>query len=132
MLQALHFTKSASYVNTARVDPVLLRIENNRLRIADSKSLAMCIMTGTVTESFLIGSAEAGPCHSPYAIHKLMIAPFQQDFLRDVSLWGLLFGFETITGAISPAGFGFASHGEGKGDAWQTRMCLLFIFLLCL
>lgn len=83
-------------------------------------------MTGTVTESFLVASAEAGPRHSPYAIHKLSIAPFEQDFRRDTSTWGLLFDFHVITGMISPAGFGFASRGEGKGDSWRTRVFCFF------
>ena len=92
VLSALLFTKSTFYVNTARVDPSLLGVENSRLRIADSKSLAICIMTGTVTESYLKDAAEAGPRHSPYGIHKVTIAPFEQDFRRDMSVWGMKFG----------------------------------------
>jgi len=127
VLKAILFTKSGSYVNTARIDPTLLRVDNSRLRIADSRSLAVCIMTGTVTESFLLASAEAGPRHSPYAIHKVTIAPLQQDFRRDTSTWGLLFDFHVITGLISPAGFGFATRGEGKGDNWRTRAFIMFL-----
>jgi len=56
VLSALLFTKSTFYVNTARVDPSLLGVENSRLRIADSKSLAICIMTGTVTAERCCGS----------------------------------------------------------------------------
>ena len=125
VLRALLFTKSASYVNTARVEPALLRVENNRLCVADTRSMAICIMTGTVTESFLVEPAEAGPRHSPYSIHKITIAPFEQEFRRDMSLWGLLFDFQIIAGMISPAGFGFASRGEGKGDTWRTCECSL-------
>lgn len=121
VLKALLFSNSGSYVNTARVDPSLLRVESSRLRVVDTKSLAICIMTGTVTESFLLASAEAGPRHSPYAIHKITVAPFEQDFRRDTSTWGLLFNFRVITGMISSVGFGFASRGEGKGDNWRTR-----------
>ena len=121
VLNALYFTKSGSYVNTARIDPALLRVHNSRLHIADTKSMAIGIMTGTVTESFLVVPAEAGPRHSPYAIHKITIAPFEQDFRRDVSTWGLLLDFHVIAGMISPTGFGFASRGEGKGDNWRSR-----------
>lgn len=126
VLKALLFTKSGTYVNTARIDPSLLRVDNSRLRVADSRSLAVCIMTGTVTESFLVASAEAGPRHSPYAIHKVTIAPFHQDFRRDTSTWGQLFDFHVITGMLSPAGFGFATRGEGKGDNWRTRALPMF------
>ncbi|KAH9953321.1 hypothetical protein BGW80DRAFT_1259375 [Lactifluus volemus] len=92
---------------------------NNHLRIAETKSMALCVMTGTVTESYLMSSLEAGPPNSPYAIHKVTIAPFEQDFRRDTSTWGLLFGFVVICGSISPAGFGFTTRGEGKGDSWR-------------
>jgi hypothetical protein len=80
-------------------------------------------MTGTLTESYLIGSSEAGPRHSPYSIHKVTIAPLEQDMRRDASVWGLLFDFRVITGMMSPAGFGFATRGEGKGDGWNTGVC---------
>jgi len=84
-------------------------------------------MTGTVTESFLIESAEAGPPHSPYAIHKVSIAPFEQDFWWDTAAWGKLFEFIVISGAISPAGFSFSSRREGLGEAWRSRKWNLFM-----
>jgi hypothetical protein len=87
-LKALLFVKSGQYINTARVDPALLVVENSRLRIRDKKSLAICIMTGTLTESFIIDSCEAGPRSSPYPIHKVTIAPLEQDWRRDISVWG--------------------------------------------
>ena len=77
--------KCESYVNTVRVNPLLLRITNNRLCIADDRSMALCIMTGTVTESFLIVSTKSGPPHLPYAIHNVTIAPFEQDSRRDIA-----------------------------------------------
>ncbi|KAF8811289.1 hypothetical protein BYT27DRAFT_7208705 [Phlegmacium glaucopus] len=55
-LRALLFVRSGQYVNTARIDPALLIVENSRLRIRDKKGLAICIMTGTLTESFVIDS----------------------------------------------------------------------------
>ena len=111
-------------MNTARVDPALLRVVNNRLRIDDTKSMALCVMTGSVTESFLIASAEAGPPHSPYAIHKLTIAPFDQDFRRDTAAWGLLFDFLVISGAISASGFSFTTRREGLGGPCE---CFSFV-----
>jgi hypothetical protein len=125
-LKALLFVKSGQYVNTARVDPALLVVENSRLRIRDKKSLAICIMTGTLTESFIIDSCEAGPRSSPYPIHKVTIAPLEQDWRRDISVWGMLFEFQSIVGMYSELGFGFATRGEGKGDGWKTCTNLLF------
>lgn len=114
-------------MNTARVDPTLLRVISTRLRIADTKAMALCVMTGTVTESFLIASIEGGPPQSPYAIHKITIAPFEQDFRRDTAVWGVLFDFHVISGMISHAGFSFTTRGEGKGESWRARKCYLIV-----
>jgi hypothetical protein len=121
-LAALRFVKSDFYVNTARIDPTDLYVENSRLRVQEKKNLAIGIMTGTVTESFLIASAQAGPRGLTYPIHKVTIAPLEQDFRRDVSVWGMLFNFHTAMGSISPYGFSFATRGEGKGDGWKRGM----------
>ena len=80
----------------------------------------MCIMSGTVTESYLLDSCEAGPRHAPYQVHKVSIVPLEQDMRRDVSLWGLMFNFHIISGLMSPLGFGFATWGEGRGDGWRN------------
>lgn len=115
-VKALTFCQSGQYVNTARVDPALLYVENTCLRIKDKRTLAICVMTGTLTESYLIEAAEAGP----NLIHKVTIAPLEQEMRRDASLWGELFDFQVITGMMSSSGFGFATRGEGKGDGWAS------------
>ena len=79
-------------------------------------------MMGTVTESFLVATAQAGPRHSSYPIHKISIAPLEQDFRRDISVWGTLFNFRVAAGATSPFGFSFTTRGEGKGDQWKTGL----------
>jgi hypothetical protein len=87
LLKALSFTQSGVFVNTARIDPSRLYVDNQHLFIQpEKKELAIGIMTGTLTESFLIASAEAGRRSVPFHIHKVTIAPFQQDWRRDVSL----------------------------------------------
>ena len=105
-VKALTFCQSGQYVNTARVDPALLYVENTCLRIKDKRTLAICVMTGTLTESYLIEAAEAGP----NLIHKVTIAPLEQEMRRDASLWGELFDFHVITGMMSSSGFGFATR----------------------
>ena len=79
-------------------------------------------MTGTITESFLIDTAQAGPRHSPYSIHKITTAPLKQDFQRDISVWGMLFKFNSAAGTISPFGFSFTTRGEGKGDGSKAGL----------
>lgn len=118
LLKALVFRQSNQYINTARIDPSLLYVENSRLRIKEKKCMAICVMSGTLTESYLVDSCDAGPRHTPYSIHKVTIAPFEQEMRRDASVWGMLFDFRVITGMMSPAGFGFATRGEGKGDGY--------------
>lgn len=75
-------------------------------------------MTGTLTESYLIEPSEAGPHNSLYSIHKVTITLLEQEMHQDSSVWGMLFDFQTITGMMSPLGFGFTMQGEGKGNGW--------------
>ena len=131
LLKALLFVKSSQYVNTARIDPSLLVVESSWLRVHDKKSLAICIMMGTVMESFVVDSCEAGPCHSPYPIHKVTISPLEQDWHRDASVWRLLFEFCTIVGMYLELGFGFATHGEGKAMVGKTVWLLYDLQKFC-
>ena len=119
-LRGLLFVKSAHYINTARINPDDLYVDNYRLRVREGRSLAVCVMSGTVTESFLVAACESGPRHAPYSIHKISIAPLEQDMRRDVSVWGLLFQFHIAAGMMTPMGFGFATRGEGKGESWRS------------
>jgi hypothetical protein len=124
LLKALAFTQSGVYVNTARVDPSKLYIDNQRLYLSDKKCLAVGLMTGTVTESFLVASTEAGRRSAQFQVHKLTIAPFEQEWRRDASMWGLLFKFtetSVIYGTNSSQGFSFTTRGEGKGDSSRSR-----------
>ena len=73
-------------------------------------------MTGTLTESYLVEPSESGPRNLPYYIHKVTIAPLEQEMRRDSSVWGMMFNFQTIVGMMSQAGFGFVTRGEGKGN----------------
>ena len=125
ILKAPMFTQSGVYVNTSHVDPAQLYINNQCLYLSDKKCLAVGIMTGTVTESFLVDSAEAGHHTSLFQVHKVTIAPFKQDWRCDASLWGLLFKFSIVSGASLQQGFSFSTCGKGKGD---TRHSCEFFF----
>ena len=116
------FVNSSPYVNTARADSNLLYVENRRLRLKEKKCLAVGVMTGTVTKSFLLSSCDAGPRNSPYQVHKITIAPLEQDMRWDVSLWGHLFQFHTIAGMVSPLGISFTTRGEGKGESYRNGL----------
>lgn len=71
-------------------------------------------MIGMVMESDIISFATMG-YKNPYNVHRVTIAPAPQEFRRDVSVWGKLFGFTTITGSSSENGISFSTFGEGKG-----------------
>lgn len=85
-------------------------------------------MTGTVTESYLLAPCESGLHHAPYSIHKISIAPLDQDMQCDMAMWGLLFQFQVAAGMMSPLGFAFATHGEGKGNGWKTGMLTICVW----
>lgn len=76
-------------------------------------------MSGVVTESFLVASCLGGPSSSPYPVHKITIAPFEQEMRCDMSFWGEKFGFCITYGPINVNGFSFATLGEGKGG-WKS------------
>lgn len=79
-------------------------------------------------ESFLVVAAEVGWHSSSFLIHKVTIAPLEQEWHWDVSLWGYLFNFTIISGTMSPEGFGFGTRREGKGDGYHLCIFLLHLF----
>jgi len=87
----------------------------------------ICMMSGTVTESFLIAACESGPHHAPYLIHNISIALLEQDMWCDVSVWGLLFQFHIAAGMMTPMGFGFSTQGEGKGGKLEIYLVSIFL-----
>lgn len=98
----------------ARVNPKLLYADSNRIKVIVTKKIAVGIMIGMITESDIISSATMG-FKNPYNVHRVTIAPAQQEFRRDMSVWGKLLGFTTITGPTSKNGISFSTFGEGKG-----------------
>ncbi|RDB19703.1 hypothetical protein Hypma_013177 [Hypsizygus marmoreus] len=114
LLHGILFVQSGFFVNTARIDPSLLIVDNRRIKIAATKAPAVGIMMGLVTECCLRSSAIAGGNQSQYAVHRLTIAPAPQEMRRDYSVWGLLFGFSEIPGPTTDSGFSFSTFGEGK------------------
>jgi len=77
-------------------------------------------MLGMATESFLIKEGVGGPSNAPYPIHKVTIVPFAQEMLRDVSLWGQVFGFRRICGTVSANGISFSTRRGYTDSARST------------
>ena len=94
------------------MNPSVLSVESRRLRIAGSNANAVGIMLGVVTECFLVEECMGGSLNAPYPIHKVTIVPFAQEMCRDTSLWGLLFGFEVVSGSVSNLGISFLTRRQ--------------------
>lgn len=132
LISGLTFVRAGNYINMARVDPKVLSVENHRLRITESNAPACGIMVGLIQDCSLIAVSSGGSATQSYNVHRVTIAPAPQEFRRDVSLWGQLFGFEQISGPLVAEGFSFLTFGEGKGKTnFSCKFKLqLFIYLL--
>jgi hypothetical protein len=114
----LLFVRSGCHVNTSRIDPKALVVDGEKkgngpkigvMKLADTKQMAIGVMVGVLTECALVEPAMIGSNISPIPIWKVMIAPFPQEMRRDTSVWGQVFGFKNIPGAISDLGFSFST-----------------------
>jgi hypothetical protein len=110
LVRALLFTKSGFFVNPARASPDDFVAEAGRLKVKDPSSMAVCIMTGIVTECALIGEGYTGGPENVKTVHKVSLAPFRQEFRRDTTLWGLILGFESVSCGISAEGLSFTTR----------------------
>lgn len=110
VLEGLTFVKSGYFVNTSRVDPKLLCVDRQLLKITGTNNLAVGIMLGIANECFIIKPGMGGSPTSPYPVRKLSLVPFTQSYRRDTSLWGKLFDFRVVSGPVSNTGFSFLSR----------------------
>ncbi|KAF8872725.1 hypothetical protein BD779DRAFT_1679554 [Infundibulicybe gibba] len=119
--KGLLFERSGFFVNTARIHPNRLTTEGGRLKIAvgDRPVNAVGIMLGVTTECLLAETGTYGSVNA-YNVHRITIAPFKQEWRRDVAVWGNLLGFTLITGSHSHLGMSFTTRKEsGTSSAVQ-------------
>ena len=109
LIRALLFMKSGYFVNPARVAPHVFVAEFGRLKLADPSSMAMCIMTGIVTDCSIVSEGCTGGPDNEKTVHKISIAPFRQEFRRDTTMWGKVLNFDNISCAISTEGISFTT-----------------------
>lgn len=114
LLQDLLFTRSGFFVNPARASPDLFVEEGGRLKLKDPLSMAVCLMTGIVTECCIVSEGMSGPPDSAKPVHKVCIAPFRQEFRRDTTVWGRVLGFYTISCAVSEEGIAFTTRPKSS------------------
>ena len=115
LLRGLLFVHSGDYVNMSCVDPGVLSPESSSstsrfIKIAGTRRCAVGIMLGIVTECNIVSAAIAGPPSATYSMRRITIAPFDQEFRRDTSVWGQVLEFHSIVGTISAGGVSFSSR----------------------
>ena len=80
LLRALLFTKAGIFVNPARAAPDVFVAEGGRLKLKDPSSVAVCIMTGIITDCAIVSEGCTGSPDNEKTVHKISIAPFRQEF----------------------------------------------------
>lgn len=109
LIRALLFTKSGIFVNSARACPDVFIAEYGRLKLKEPSSIAVCIMTGIVTDCAIISEACTGGPDNEKPVHKISLAPFRQEFRRDTTMWGKILNFDNLSCAISTEGLSFTT-----------------------
>ena len=110
----------------SRIKPSKLTVDAGRVKLTGTNNLAVGIMLGVVTECALIDDAVIGPSLSPYTVHKVTIIPFAQEMRRDTSVWGQLFDFTVISGAISDMGISFSTRKKMEAPTASPKKTALF------
>ncbi|KAF8873002.1 hypothetical protein BD779DRAFT_1679461 [Infundibulicybe gibba] len=123
LTKGLLFNRSGFFVNTARIHPKLLTTEGGRLKIKAGDRLvnAVCIMLGVTTECLLTETGTYGSVNT-YNVHRITIAPFKQEWRRDVAVWGKLLNFTLITGSHSNLGISFTTRKQSESSGVVQQM----------
>lgn len=109
LLRALLFTRSGIFVNPARAAPDVFVAEYGRLKLKEPSSVAVCIMTGIVTDCAIISEGCTGGPDNEKTVHKISLAPFRQEFRRDTTMWGKILNFDSLSCAVSTEGISFTT-----------------------
>ena len=131
LIRALLFTKSGVFVNPARVAPEVFFAETGRLKLKEPSSVAVCIMTGIVTDCAIISEGCTGGPDNEKVVHKISLAPFRQEFRRDTTMWGKILNFDNISCAISTEGVSFTTKPRTlSAPIFHSSMSLLSLYVL--
>jgi hypothetical protein len=138
LVRALLFTKSGVFVNPARAAPDVFFAEHGRLKLKDPASVAVCVMTGIVTDCAILSEGFTGGPDNEKAVHKISIAPFRQEFRRDTTMWGKILNFDNISCAVSTEGLSFTTKPRtlsapifsSSGKPQLLLLCILLIFCI--
>ena len=136
LIRALLFKKSGTFVNPARAAPDVFVAEHGRLKLKEPSSVAVCIMTGIVTDCAIVSEGFTGGPDNEKPVHKISIAPFRQEFRRDTTMWGKILNFDNLSCAISTEGLSFTTKPRtlsapiflSSGKSQFLFFCILLIF----
>ena len=110
LIRALLFTKSGYFVNLACASPNVFIAEAGCLKVKEPLSMAVCIMTGIITECAVISDGCTGGPDNEKVVHKVSIAPFRQEFRRDTTMWGRVLKFNSLSCSILTEGISFTTR----------------------
>jgi hypothetical protein len=134
LVRALLFTKSGAFVNPARAAPDVFVAEHGRLKVKEPSSVAVCIMTGIVTDCAIISEGSSGSPENEKMVHKISIAPFRQEFRRDTTMWGKILNFDSLSCAVSTEGLSFTTKPRTlsaplfSSSGMSSPICVLLCF----
>ena len=93
--------------------------------------MAVCLMTGIVTNCAIISDGLTGGPENKKTVHKISLAPFRQDFLHDTTMWGKILYFDNLSCAISTEGVTFTTKPKTiSAPIFSSSGMLLIIFFL--
>ena len=136
LVRALLFKKSGIFVNPARAAPDVFIADYGHLKLKEPSSVAVCIMTGIVTECAIISEGSTGAPDNEKLVHKISIAPFRQEFRRDTTMWGKILNFDSLSCAISTEGISFTTKPRTlsaplfSSSGMSRPVCVLYVFIM--
>jgi hypothetical protein len=112
------------FVNPARVSPDVFVAEFGRLKLQEPSSMAVCIMTGIVTDCAIVSEGYTGGPDNEKTVHKISLAPFRQEFRRDTTMWGKILNFDNLSCAISTEGLSFTTKPKTLSAPLFSSSCM--------
>jgi hypothetical protein len=119
ILQMLLFKQAGRFVNTARIDPAVLKSGSPVTLAGTQDTLAIGIMGILVRESHIITGVRFNDTGS--LVRRLTGLPFAQEWRRDISVWARKLQFtrqDSIPAYVSEEGITFQTRTERGGHRY--------------
>jgi hypothetical protein len=116
----LLFKQAGRFVNTARIDPAVLKYGSPVILAGTDDTLAIGIMGILVRESHIITGTRMGN-ETGSLVRRLTGLPFAQEWRRDISVWAHKLQFtrqDAIPAYVSEEGITFQTRTERGGHRY--------------